>query len=91
MILRSKITWNSVRAIALIFVLFMKHEFLLGQIIDDSTKQNLKYPIQNNIDPTQTKKQSFDLGDPTIVKRTIVYDPKSGTYVFKEDFGDGLF
>lgn len=47
----------------------------------------LKYPIQKTYDPTQTKKQSFDLGDPSNVKQTIVYDPKTGTYVFKETIG----
>ncbi len=47
----------------------------------------LIFPIQNNIDPTQTQTQSFDLGDPTSVKQTIVYDPVTGTYVFKETIG----
>ncbi len=48
----------------------------------------LQFPIENNIDPTQTSNQSFDLGDPSAVKQTIVYDPITGTYVFKETIGE---
>ncbi len=50
-------------------------------------QDTLKYPINNNIDPTQTKPQSFDLGDPSSLKQTIVYDPKTGSYIFKETIG----
>ena len=52
-----------------------------------SQNDTLVFPIQNNNDPTQTRPQSFDLGDPTSMKQTIVYDPKTGTYVFKETIG----
>lgn len=48
----------------------------------------LPFPIQNNNDPTQSQPQSFDLGDPKDLKQTIVYDPATGTYVFKETLGD---
>lgn len=68
--------------------------FLLGALTahgqteeDDST---LVFPISNNIDPTQTLPQSFDLGDPSAVEQTIVYDPVTGSYVFTETIGDGL-
>lgn len=54
---------------------------------DDST---LHYPINQTYDPTQTTDQSFDLGDPSSVQQTIVYDPATGTYVFKETIGNGL-
>jgi cell surface protein SprA len=47
----------------------------------------LPFPITNNIDPTQTTPQSFDLGDPSSVSPTIVYDPTTGTYIFKETIG----
>jgi cell surface protein SprA len=47
----------------------------------------LIYPISNVPDPTQTKPQSFDLGDPSSMQQTIVYDPSTGTYVFKETMG----
>lgn len=55
---------------------------------DDDT--SLVFPIQNNYDPTQTMPQSFDLGDPSSVEQTIVYDPETGTYVFQETIGDGI-
>lgn len=50
----------------------------------DST---LVFPITNNIDPTQTTTQSFDLGDPSSVQQTIVYDPVTGNYIFSETIG----
>ncbi len=54
------------------------------------TSDSLKFPIQNNTDPTQTQKQRFDFGDPSSVKQTIEYDPTTGTYIFKEQIGNGL-
>lgn len=65
----------------LLFFLFIT-TFAIAQ---DST---LVFPIENNNDPTQTTPQSFDLGDPTGVNQTIVYDPITGTYVFKETIGN---
>lgn len=59
---------------------------VFAQSEGDSTK--LPYPIHNSHDPTGTKKQSFDLGDPSDVQQTIVYDPKTGKYIFKETLGD---
>ena len=53
-------------------------------------QDTLIYPIENYLDPTQTQPQSFDLGDPTSVKPTIVYDPVTGTYIFTETIGSGL-
>ncbi len=50
-------------------------------------QDTLRYPIRETYDPTQTQKQSFDLGDPSGVQQTIVYDPVTGTYVFKEVIG----
>lgn len=49
---------------------------------------SLPFPIHNNVDPTQSGKQRFDLGDPSSVNQTIVYDPVTGTYVFKETLGN---
>ena len=60
------------------------------QIFIVTGQDTLQFPIQNNIDPTQTKPQSFDFGDPSSVKQTIVYDPITGTYIFKETIGNGL-
>ncbi len=56
----------------------------LGNLFAQDT---LRYPIPKTHDPTQTQTQSFDLGDPSSVQKTIVYDPVTGTYVFKESIG----
>ena len=50
-------------------------------------QDTLRYPIPPTFDPTQTQQNSFDLGDPSSVQQTIVYDPVTGTYVFKETIG----
>ena len=62
--------------------------FVFSQSEPDSI--NLLFPISNTNDPTSNNPQSFDLGDPTAVKRTIVYDPKTGKYIFKETIGNNL-
>ncbi|NVK64580.1 MAG: cell surface protein SprA [Flavobacteriales bacterium] len=49
---------------------------------------NLIWPLNPTYDPTQTSEQSFDLGDPNSVERTIVYDPVTGKYIFKEVIGE---
>ena len=56
----------------------------IGNVIGQDT---LIYPITPTYDPTQTQQQSFDLGDPTSIQQTIIYDPITGTYVFKESIG----
>jgi cell surface protein SprA len=58
-----------------------------AQTNPDTNTIQLPFPIQNNIDPTQSTKQSFDFGDPSSVKQTIVYDPVTGKYIFKESAG----
>lgn len=61
---------------------------LLGAFGAWSQPDTLIYPINPTYDPTQTQTQSFDLGDPSSVNQTIVYDPKTGTYVFSETIGE---
>lgn len=61
--------------------------FTWAQPEPDSNNVNLPFPITNPNDPTINNPQSFDLGDPSSVKQTIVFDPKTGTYVFKETIG----
>lgn len=51
---------------------------------------NLPFPIYNPLNPGQNLPQSFDLGDPSSLKQTIVYDPSTGTYIFTETLGNGL-
>ncbi|MBI3237244.1 MAG: cell surface protein SprA, partial [Flavobacteriia bacterium] len=59
----------------------------MAQPDPDSNGVNLPFPITNPQDPTLNNPQSFDLGDPTNMKQTIVFDPITGTYVFKETIG----
>lgn len=47
----------------------------------------LHFPLTNPLDPTGNTPQSFDLGDPSSLKQTIVFDPVTGTYVFQETIG----
>jgi cell surface protein SprA len=65
----------------LVFIVFLFHARV------GVAQDTLQFPIQNNIDPTQTQPQSFDLGDPSSMEQTIVYDPVTGTYIFKETIG----
>ena len=71
--------WKSTSLLVLLVFLFQAR---IGKAQD-----TLQFPIQNNIDPTQTQPQSFDLGDPSSMEQTIVYDPVTGTYIFKETIG----
>lgn len=75
---------NMKQLVLLLIVLFTS---LLSFSQEDTNKVNLPYPITNPNDPTQNNPQSFDLGDPSSVKRTIVFDPISGKYVFTETIG----
>lgn len=64
---------------------------LLGTSISLWAQNNdtlLQYPIKNTIDPTQTRQQSFDLGDPSSVEKSIQYDPETGKYIFSQKIGD---
>jgi cell surface protein SprA len=61
--------------------------FFTGSAQEDTNKVNLPFPINNPIDPTQNNPQNFDLGDPSNVKQTIVFDPITGKYIFKETYG----
>lgn len=76
--------WNDLRTA--LFVLFAC--FAYDAFAQDTSKVDLKYPITNNVDPTQSGPQSFDLGDPSSVQQTIVYDPTTGNYVFRETIGN---
>jgi len=52
------------------------------------SSDSLHYPIPKTYDPTQSQKHTFDLGDPSSMQQTIVYDPATGTYVFRETIGE---
>lgn len=66
-------------------ILFVLVVFLLANA---NAQDSLVYPIEPTYDPTQFGEQSFDLGDPSSVEKSIVYDPVTGTYVFKETIGN---
>lgn len=70
----------------LLFIFSILTTEVIAQNAGDST--DLRFPIENPIDPTQNEKQSFDLGDPSSVNKTIEYDPKTGKFVFKEKIGN---
>ena len=52
---------------------------------------NLPFPILNPLNPFQNLPQSFDLGDPTNLNQTIVYDPESKTFVFRDIMGKDTY
>lgn len=56
----------------------------------DTPDVQLPFPIEQSNDPTQTKTQSFDIGNPDNVKSSVEYDPKTGKYVFSEKVGDNI-
>ncbi len=73
------------RQLALLLLILFSGAFAFGQ--EDTNKVNLPFPLTNPNDPTQNNPQSFDLGDPSSMKRTIVFDPISGKYIFTETLG----
>ncbi len=61
-----------------------------SEIAFSQTTPTLPFPIFNPFSPYQNNTQNFDLGDPTKLNQTIVYDSNTGTYVFRETLGQGL-
>ena len=51
----------------------------------------LPFPITNPLNPFQNLPQSFDLGDPSKLNQTIVYDPETGTFVFRDIMGKDTY
>ena len=52
---------------------------------------DLPFPINNALNPFDIDNQRFDLGDPSDLNQNITYDPLTGTYIFSETLGDGLY
>jgi len=71
--------------VLLVLLLLFTSELALSQ-----NNPTLPFPIFNPFNPYQNSTQNFDLGDPTKLNQTIVYDPITGTYVFRETLGQGL-
>ncbi len=88
MIFIKNFKYNPLKKKAFLSLLLLTCFQVFSQNPPDSNQVVLPFPINNNVDPTQTTNQSFDLGDPSSVKQTIVYDPKTGTYIFKESIGN---
>jgi hypothetical protein len=64
--------------------LFWMLLFLCCSTFRAQNNPQLPFPINNPLNPGQNLPQSFDLGDPTSLKQSIVYDPSTGTYIFSE-------
>ena len=64
--------------------------FLISTRLFAQNTPDLPFPLINPLNPSQNLPQSFDLGDPTSLKQSIVYDPISGTYIFSQTMGNGL-
>lgn len=84
--MKTKLPFNTIH----LFWVIVFAMFLPFYSLEQATSDSLKFPINNNTDPTQSRKQSFDFGDPTSVQQTVVYDPITGHYVFKEKLGDDI-
>ena len=59
-----------------------------GHSYSQENETELPFPIPKTFDPTQNPQSRFDLGKPSQLKQTIVYDPTSKKYVFKETLGN---
>jgi|TARA_R110000737_G_scaffold61221_1_gene88282 cell surface protein SprA len=81
-ILNNLLKYNTLRFLLLCIAIILQGNSVFAQ--DDST---MHFPIVNVNDPTLTQPQSFDLGDPSSVQQTIIYDPITGKYVFQEQLG----
>ncbi len=56
----------------------------ISSVFSQEKESNLLFPIQKTLDPSQSGNQRFDLGDPSKVEKTIVYDPITRKYIFQE-------
>jgi cell surface protein SprA len=54
---------------------------------EEEKENELPFPIEKSYDPTSNSLFRFDLGNPSQLKQTIVYDPILKKYVFKETLG----
>lgn len=88
MLIDLKYKYNLLKQTAILLFFVFSSVFAFSQDPEDTNEVILPFPINNNIDPTQSGQQSFDLGDPSNVKQTIVYDPKTGKYIFTETYGN---
>ncbi|MFM9005690.1 MAG: hypothetical protein ACKOSR_09345, partial [Flavobacteriales bacterium] len=69
----------------MLLMVFFSMEEAFGQ------EPTLPFPITNPLNPFQNLPQSFDLGDPTNLNQTIVYDPQTGSFVFRDIIGKDTY
>ena len=59
----------------------------------DGDKDSLKYPIKDRVHDYMVDenepKNPFELDDPPSIKKEVVYDPETGTYITTETYGNG--
>src|SRR5690349_16034960 len=54
---------------------------------------NLHYPIYDRMTDflTTPNENSFDLQDPSLINKSVDYDPESGEYILNETIGDDFY
>ena len=65
--------------------------FFSFSAVSQNNPFDLPFPIVNPLNPFQIDNQRFDLGDPSGLNQSITYDPLTGTYIFSESLGSGLY
>jgi cell surface protein SprA len=81
-----KLKIKNIELVYLLWVLFL----FVGYNIFAQTTPDLPFPIFNPLNPAENLPQSFDLGDPASLKKSIIYDPSTRGFVFSETLGNGL-
>ncbi|MEY4860447.1 MAG: cell surface protein SprA [Bacteroidota bacterium] len=79
-----------IRSFACVRLLLVLSVIIIASAAFSQNGPTLTFPIFNPLNPGQNGTQSFDLGSPSSLNQTIVYDPTTGTYIFSETLGNGL-
>jgi cell surface protein SprA len=79
-----------IRSFACVRLLLVLSVIIIASAAFSQNGPTLPFPIFNPLNPGQNGTQSFDLGSPSSLNQTIVYDPTTGTYIFSETLGNGL-
>jgi cell surface protein SprA len=56
----------------------------------DSPDVDLPYPIEDNLDPSQSGGSGIDFEDPLNIQSNVEYDPTTGNYIFTQTIGDSV-
>ena len=79
-----------IRSFACVRLLLVLSVIIIASAAFSQNGPTLTFPIFNPLNPGQNGTQSFDLGSPSSLNQTNVYDPTTGTYIFSETLGNGL-